>query len=86
MTDTTTAVATLEGAVADLNESRAGLISAINEVRAGAKQEGTVSDAVDIAITGTVIAVEQAVLTGGVATIAGLNEELGKSWAEKVNS
>lgn len=81
MTDTTNTVA-VEANV----ETRERLIALINEARHDAKQEGSIDHAVDVAITGTVIAVETAVLTGGVGSIVDLNQELGKSWAEKVNS
>lgn len=67
-------------------ESRDVLIVAINDVRSQANGEVTISAAVDSAITGTVIAVEQAVLTGGVGSVVDLNEALGKNWAEAVNS
>uniref|UniRef100_A0AB39CCL4 Uncharacterized protein n=1 Tax=Pseudomonas phage RVTF4 TaxID=3236931 RepID=A0AB39CCL4_9VIRU len=67
-------------------ESRAELIAAVNAVRTDAKAEATVSAAVDVAITGTVLAVEAAVLTGGMGSVVELNQELGKSWAETVNS
>jgi hypothetical protein len=67
-------------------ESRDVLIVAINDVRSQANGEVTISAAVDLAITGTVIAVEQAVLTGGVGSVVDLNEELNKNWAEAVNS
>lgn len=67
-------------------ESRDVLIVAINDARSQANGEVTISAAVDVAITGTVIAVEQAVLTGGVGSVVDLNEALGKNWAEAVNS
>ncbi|MCY1433642.1 hypothetical protein D9M71_496780 [compost metagenome] len=67
-------------------ESRDLLIVAINEARSQANGEVTIASAVDVAITGTVIAVEQAVLTGGVGSVGDLNEALGKNWAEAVNS
>jgi hypothetical protein len=67
-------------------ESRDALISIINEVRSTANGEVTIAAAVDVAITGTVIAVEQAVLSGGMGSVVDLNEALGKNWAEAVNS
>ncbi|MNC41915.1 hypothetical protein D3C87_1070700 [compost metagenome] len=67
-------------------ESRDVLIVAINEVRESANKEESRAAAVDLAITGTVIAVEQAVLSGGVGSVVDLNEALGKNWAEAVNS
>lgn len=67
-------------------ESRDVLIVAINEVRESANKEENRATAVDLAITGTVIAVEQAVLSGGVGSVVDLNEALGKNWAEAVNS
>lgn len=67
-------------------ESRDLLIVAINDGRSKANGEVTISAAVDVAITETVIAVEQAVLTGGMGSVVDLNEALGKNWAEAVNS
>lgn len=67
-------------------ESRDALIAVINGVRETANQEESRATAVDLAITGTVIAVEQAVLSGGVGSVVDLNEALGKNWAEAVNS
>lgn len=67
-------------------ESRTQLIDLINSARTDALRETTVPDAVNIALTGAAIAVETAVLTGGVGSVVDLHKELTQSWAETVNS
>lgn len=67
-------------------ESRTLLITGLNAIRVEAKREETVDAAVDHALTATALAVETAVLTGGVGSVVDLNQELTKSWAETVNS
>jgi len=67
-------------------EARSTLIIGLNAIRTEAKLEGTISEAVDHALTGAALAVETAVLTGGMGSVVELNQELGKSWAETVNS
>lgn len=67
-------------------EARALLLSGLNAIRVEAKREETVDAAVDHALSATALAVETAVLTGGVGTVVELNQELTKSWADVVNS
>lgn len=67
-------------------ESRDLLIVGLNAIRVEAKAEPTVDEAVDHALSAAVLAVETAVLTGGVGTVVDLQTNLIAGWADAVNS
>ena len=67
-------------------ESRDQLIVGLNAIRVEAKKEATVDEAVDHALSAAAIAVETAVLTGGMGTVVDLQTNMIAGWAEAVNS
>lgn len=78
MTDTQVAQTT--------TESNAVVVAAINVFRTEALAMEDKTQAVDSAIIGTVVVLEEAFATGGITTVQGLSESLNASWAEAVNS
>jgi len=67
-------------------ENNAAVVAAINVMRTEALAVEDKTLAVNTAITGTVVVLEEAFASGGISTVQGLSESLNASWAETVNS
>lgn len=72
-------------------EANTAVVAAINVIRDDVRSQfadgkHTVATAVDAAIVGTVIVLEESFASGGIATVQGLSESLASSWADTVNS
>jgi hypothetical protein len=62
------------------------VVIAINDLRNEALAVEDKTEAVNTAIIGTVVVLEEAFASGGIATVQGLSTALSESWAEAVNS
>jgi hypothetical protein len=66
--------------------NNAVVVESINVLRKEAHAVEDKAAAVDQAIIGTVVVLEEAFASGGISTVQGLSAALTESWSEAVNS